>query len=850
MSIRQFAIPVFIAFLVVLVAVMGRTLWVDLANLSTAGNENAQWTILQLDTEFANLQSTLFDQGWRGEFDRDEIRLRTDITISRINIVGRGVSAEIIEGDDRARALLVQLQDFADEAAAIVDGDLGPADIDRLTQLAAATSPLARQFSLRGVQIGAERTEARRHEFATKLRNTGLVAIGVIAVLAGVLVFLNRLLWIARQKDRALSASSKRLESTIHGSLDAMITSDGKGEILDFNPAAELIFDWKKDELTGLNVGILLADWACQPDASKVGQTGNAFSEYLDQGRVEITARRRTGEVFPADLNVTSAGEASDGLVIVYLRDISDQKVNEQALVDAKKRAERTERAKSRFLTIMSHEMRTPLNGVLGVLDLLKTTKLNNRQSQYLDVATASSEALMRQLNEALDVTRIETGSLVLAPQRFNFAEEVSRIASVLEPLATEKGIELTLEIDPEMRMDFVADGNRIGQIVTNLIGNAIKFTDAGSVSVNLTGIHTLSETLASIAVKDTGFGIPEEYLEAVFEEFVVLSHSSGRMSRSDGLGLSISRKTARIMGGDIKVSSVEGSGSAFTLTLPLERAQGSAHPFKEQSELAETSGNKPTALSILVIEDNRINRTVLREMLEDMGHAVGVARDGMEGYQIAMRSEYDLILMDIDLPKIDGIELTKKLREHDGPNRNTRIHGLTAYGKEEYLDRAKDAGMNGFSTKPIRLRHLDRIMRDEEPSGVERAGEPEDQVIDLVVFEELRAALGETRLRNSTDAFFCETEQVLANWRQLDLQKDREAFVSQLHNLSGAAALFGLQAMAEKAASARAKTEQYGDIVNLNAMLHEIEELLSAARCHVSELTNSEMRTAENSVE
>ena len=828
MRFQRLALPIISAFMAICVALMGRALWNELQELSTAGNENAQWTIMQLDTEFANLRATLADQISQPEIDKTLIRLRTDIALSRIHVVERGVPAEIISSDETSRNLLADIQRFGDAAADIVDGDLGVADVERLARLTSEIAPFARRLSLRGVQIGAERTEARREHFAASLRNTGIVAMVVIAALAAVMIVLNRLFLDARRKDRELRASSRRLESTISGSFDAIISSDAAGTIMNFNPAAEKIFDWRKQDLTGSNVSILLAGWPRDRKAPDLAETGNAFETYLGRGRVEILARTRTGAEFPADVFVTTTGDVEGEQIVVYLRDISDQKMSEQALVAAKEEAERTDRAKSQFLTVMSHEMRTPLNGVMGVLELLRTTSLSERQLRYLDVASASGEVLMRQLHEALDVTRIETGALRLVPQRFNLAQEVGRVAAVLEPLANEKNISLLLRVEPGAGGDIVADGSRAGQIVTNLVGNAIKYTNKGSVEIVLSFEEDSSGSAANIVVKDTGIGIPEDQTDAIFEDYVALSRSSGRMSRSDGLGLSISRRLARMMGGDITVSSVEGQGSVFTFTLPLNGAEALQSSPQVIWGISDSGPDALGAKQVLIVEDNGINRTVLREMLEGMGVSVDMAVDGEEGFAIAQQRKYDLILMDIDMPKVDGVALTRRIREEDGPNRGTWVHGLTAYGEEEFYDLAKEAGMNGFTTKPIRMETLSRILASEPSRApVAKTGNTE---IDVVVLEELRAALGEPRFSDALRAFFDESESSIARLSEFNLPSDIKILRAELHKLSGAAALFGFRSITEGAASLGSDLE-FGTTESFAGELQTLGALIIDAR-------------------
>lgn len=230
----------------------------------------------------------------------------------------------------------------------------------------------------------------------------------------------------------------------------------------------------------------------------------------LDAGRVELSALRKSGEECPVELNITSVQSATGELFIAYLRDISVRKINEQKLIDARDKAEAMDRAKSQFLAVMSHEMRTPLNGILGVLDLMRQTKLNKKQERYARIASASGEILLEHVNEALDITRIELGSMQFLPQSFEMGSAVESIVDVLTPLAQEKNLTVTLDVEAGMGRVFEGDSGRIGQILTNLIGNAIKITDDGAIGVKVGGIHTANHTNATITVFDTGRGIPK----------------------------------------------------------------------------------------------------------------------------------------------------------------------------------------------------------------------------------------------------------------------------------------------------------------------------------------------------
>ena len=784
-----------IACLIALLCWMGNNLYRDLRELSTADTDNMQWTVLQLETEFANLASTLTEAIHVPAADRDRVRLRTDITLSRIGLIGAGQGRDLFADDDQASSILARLERFAEQAAAIIDAPtpLTRNKIGELRDLTEALRPDVRRLALKGLVLSASIEEERRAVFARQLLRTGGATMLMIAALTGALMLLCRLLTNARQKDAHLNATTERLASTVAASLDGIIIADETGKIVDYNRSAEGIFGWTRDEIIGRRM-----EQTIVPPIHRDGHI-RGMARYvrtrephvIDAGRVELTALRKSGEEFPVELNITSATQTDGELFIAYLRDISEQKINERKLIDARDQAERTDRAKSRFLTIMSHEMRTPLNGILGVLDLLRTTKLTSQQERYVKVAAASGEILLEHVNEALDITRIETGEVPLSPQRFTMSELINRVVDVLQPLADERGLTLRAKIEPTMNMDFVADSGRIGQILTNLIGNAIKFTESGSVTVRVAGIHDTETTAASIDVEDTGPGINSDNLEDIFGDFVVMARSGGRQSRGDGLGLSISRKVARLMGGDLNATSLPGRGSTFTLTLPLERSE----PDTVETDPLAEAPSSTVSRSILIVEDNVINRSVIKDMLVGFGHHVTEAANGLDGVKAADGQAFDLIIMDISMPVMDGIEAVRRIRAGTGPNCKTHILGLTAHGREEYRTKAVAAGMNGFCTKPIRLatlrEQLDSIDMHGGKSPTMSAAIAEDVVSELI------DALGQERFGTTIDRFFTEMDAAIRSLNHLQSGQDCSEISEISHKLRGGAVMLGLRDLA-----------------------------------------------------
>ncbi|MEO0381483.1 MAG: ATP-binding protein, partial [Pseudomonadota bacterium] len=434
------------------------------------------------------------------------------------------------------------------------------------------------------------------------------------------------------------------------------------------------------------------------------------------------------------------------------------------------------------FLTVMSHEMRTPLNGVLGVLDLLKSTKLTPHQQRYAQIATSSSEVLLEHVNEALDITRIETGKLHLALQDFDLAEVMRGLMDMFEPLAQEKDLSCTLTIEEAMRRRFYGDAGRLRQILTNLIGNAIKFTETGGVHIAVHGINGPETSSLRFEVSDTGIGVPADQQEQVFEDFFAIASSEGRQDRGDGLGLSISRRIARAMDGDVTMRTAQDAGSTFVLTLPLLRSEGHA------VARAGDADAPAQACNILIVEDNIINRGVLGDMLLAMGHHVSEAVNGADCLEKAQDQRFDIIFMDIGMPVMNGIDATQRLRAADGPNAKTHVIGLTAHGREDYRDTALTAGMNRFHTKPIRLDALHSIIA-ELTSGPLTKDEPA-KVGDAL--QEMLDVLGPEKVRNVADAFLAELATLVSDLRAGADTAKPEVLAEAAHKAKGASSLLG----------------------------------------------------------
>ncbi|MDB2537041.1 ATP-binding protein [Amylibacter sp.] len=775
----------------------------------------------QLDGQLADLDITLLEQITNNNLSKEELLLKVDTVLNKLLVLESSQSGVILGYNEEVRVLMRPIDQFVNETISIIDkeDEISFEDILILREMVKKVRPKISKNAFLVYRLAVVRSQEHRKNFSKQLIWTAGSTVFFLIMLSGLLLLLDRMLRSAIRRADELTASSRQLAITVAGSMDAIIIADGYSKIIEYNTSAQGVFGWSREEIIGKTMEELFFRKGLR-DAYKNAMAQSlelSNTNVVDGVRVELTALRKNGEEFEVELNMTYVERNNDAIYMAYIRDISDRKVAEKILIEARDRAERTDKAKSQFLAVMSHEMRTPLAGIIGVMDLLKTTKLTKKQDHYVQIATSSGEIMLEHINEALDITRIEGGALNLSPQEFNLPDLVRSLVEILKPLANEKKLNLDLQIDNKIKTNFMGDSLRIRQILTNLLGNSIKFTDKGSIKFVISYSHGSDTSKLKFKITDTGKGIAPEDHKKIFDDFVVISSGGKQQTRGDGLGLSISRKIARQMGGDIIVESNINEGATFILSLPLKQVA--------KTDVVELKGldipvENFKKINVLVVEDSITNREVLCDMLEGMGHNVRSATNGLETLNQAKKQLFDIIFMDINMPIMGGIEATQKIRSGGGLNSKTYIVGLTAHGSDEFGVEAKESGMDCYITKPIRLAALRKIISDVvSNSSFETIGELS------TVLKELFETLGCEKTLGVSRIFFEELEQFINQYNQGILSHDNHALAEAAHKIKGAAAMLGLDLLETKFAQLESDARE-DNIRDLNNRIQSLEHV------------------------
>ena len=505
--------------------------------------------------------------------------------------------------------------------------------------------------------------------------------------------------------ESVLRASQNKLSAVFDAVPEGIVVIDERGTMTHLNPALCHMFGYAEEDLRGHNVSTLMpSDVANKHDGYLSTHMLTGRNAMINNTRV-VAAKSKNGQAFPLRVSVSKADLNGETHFIGVLQDFSLVAAREKELLDAVMQAEQASRLKNEFLANMSHEIRTPMNGIVGMTELALATQLNDEQRGYLEMAKDSADHLLRVINDILDFSKIEAGAMSLEVVPLDLHHLVQAVVASFQDSAQRKGVALELTIAKGVPQHVLGDGVRLRQVLTNLLGNAIKFTSQGAVHLNLRAAEPLIQPgdvwNVTMEVKDTGMGFEPDRGHKLFDPFVQADGSITRAFGGTGLGLAITRSLMRLMGGDVSAMGQPGVGATFTCVLPLQR-------HHEQPQVkADGIPKAARPLHVLLAEDHLINQTVATAMLKRLGHTCVIANNGQIALDMLQVDKFDVILMDVMMPVLDGVQALSHLRNTSGINAHTPVIMLTAHAMAGDKERLLDQGASGYIAKPFSMKEL-----------------------------------------------------------------------------------------------------------------------------------------------
>lgn len=623
----------------------------------------------------------------------------------------------------------------------------------------------------------------------------------------------------------------------------ALVEFDLDGNILEINDNALALFGYDREEVVGHHHAMFCAPELVASDAYRevwaelrAGQFRTGEYRRLAKGGREVWIQASYNPILDTD--------GKPFKVVKLATDLTPRRVMEQDLRAARDRAEAAAAARSSFLANMSHEIRTPMNAIIGFTDLLLETPLSPDQRRHLSTVQHSSRSLLGLLNDILDTAKLDRGAIELEQLDFSLRELCEQVVATQRLTAESKGLQLHLDYPSTVGDFFSGDPLRLQQVLTNLLGNAVKFTQQGEVRLKVSG----EPGAMRLAVKDTGIGIAADRLEKIFEPFAQADASMSRRFGGTGLGTTISRQLVELMGGRLRVESTEGQGSCFSIELPLRAGKRLAS--QQRAVLPELG-----QLNILAADDVPQNLELLQLTLEHFGHRVHCVADGEGAIQAFTRQRFDLILMDVQMPGVDGLEASRRIRQLEAAEAREPIPiiALTASVLDQDRQAALDSGMNGFASKPLDLNALlweiARLLGlTDVPSAVVSA----TRVADDGLFDWVRGSSlwgGPLRMAQAINTFIGEQHDLAVRLSRVLATRDWQEGEALAHRLHGAAANLAMSSLASLGQSVE-RAFQAQDEQGLPALITELEQALLTVKDVVPQVPDTASTSGSSAVD
>ena len=830
-ALRLRRVGLFLVALVTLAAVTLVYIEIDrqLDHNRTTDSDNVTWIIAQVEVDLLKLQRAA-EKALDDPLDArhlEALRLAYDIYYSRMLVIQRSSDVKALNLSERLDGTVWDEDGFFARYTPVIDGDDAGlrAALSKMYVDVSAMTEEARTEVVQSLQDVMSAADRDRNDLRRSLQFFAAASLGLLGVMLSLLVVIVVQSRAQQRRAQQTARAVHNLRATIESSLDAVVIADAQGRMIDCNRAAEGLFGMLRGKVRGLRFSdIVRGEGSADPLSQlhlKMHERDN-WSEIRD-GRIQMKAHRSDGTIIPIEAALAEArGAGGEPMFIAFIRDISERLEREESLQKARNDALKGEEAKSRFLAVMSHEMRTPLNGLIAATELMQSsTTLDQRQVWLSEIILSCGWAALDQVNNVLELTRLGSSSGPSYPVAVFSPMQVLRdLVLQNEPHAAKRGNRIEL-IEPEHALPLVeAPRQLFVRVLYNLIGNAIKFTDAGSVTIRTEfEMQGGGKVRLKVSVEDTGIGIAEEDLERIFQNFQTLDDSYARMREGTGLGLGIAKLSAEALGGEIRVASQLGKGSTFTLDVILSIA----HDSPGEVPLVLGDETQEAVLSILIAEDNPINSLLLTEMLKLRGHQVTVTVDGQEAVEHAAVQRYDMILMDISMPRMDGLEATRGIRA-SGACRDVPVVGVTANASPDRIPEFLAAGMTDVLVKPITRGALAAVLAAHGKGAValrkEEPPEEDDVMLNTEVFDETLEEMGRDFVERVASRMLQDAETALDEVAA-HIPSDLHTAGRVAHKAAGAAAAIGLGAL-HKALADCEHAAIAGDAAAVTAALNE----------------------------
>ena len=637
--------------------------------------------------------------------------------------------------------------------------------------------------------------------------------LALLTILAGFSISLAAIL-IARQRAARATPSAKkdtqipRPESLAASAHDAVLNLSKDGIITEYKNNAEPMFGYTKEEALERNIEDLLIPQKLlnryRKELKPFALSPIATPEHAQ--RFKTWLQRKSGETFPAEISFQPIAPEARSRISVVIRDLTQEKAKQKNIINALNVARQSEQQKTAFIATNSHEMRNPLQGLLGALKLLNDTDLYPIQKRYVETMDASGRMLLAQIENALDISKVNEAQAELRADPIQLDQLIAEVITSHAALSDEKGNEIRHQWVHSAAPDILGDKVKLQQILLNLLSNATQFTRDGKILIE-TEIMTQSPDaiIVEFRVRDTGIGITPDRLGRIYDDFETSNQANADFSASTGLGLGIVRRLVDLMGGQLSAESAFGEGSTFLFRIA----------FKPHLPALETPlnlarfANHLSPINILMVEDNEINRFILQEMLKLEGHQVTEAKNGKCGVEAAAKQKFDLILIDISMPVMDGIEASRRIRSSGCASADTPIIAVTAHAMPDEIDEFLAAGINDKIIKPIDRRILLEKIRLYCPQSAPKKDPLTDRdasgkiaILDQPHIQDILTQLGADKLQNLMQQFIHETDEMLKLLDPTDAGskgKLTKETIELVHRAAGSAAVLGALALHQK---------------------------------------------------